>query len=385
MNHKKAKEELAKQGDFVCAIYGKPMLDLTEASIDHIIPISMGGSDNIENLQLTCRHCNTKKSSRLFSENQLLNYLKELLSINKEYDDIQTETAYRIGSSYKMVVDLIFRRKQDNSYIAAKVYGGSTFTLTRLDLIIDRFRIYKLLDNKINCFVLMFPGLLPTEYRNSLMEKGIEVWDKAFISNEFRKQIDKVNDPMFNYIFEYKEDEFIDYKVDYFVNKLYTCDSGREQWVVYQKLVGDMLDFLFCPPLEHPISELYDSNKANRRDYILPNYTQEGFWSFLRNRYHADYIVVDAKNSGNPIMKKDVLQIGNYLKYHGTGMFAIIFSRKGSSKNTEHTLTEFWGIQNKMIIVLNDTDVEQMLLAKKTGNNPEKLLQQKIEDFRLSL
>lgn len=36
-----------------------------------------------------------------------------------------------------------------------------------------------------------------------------------------------------------------------------------------------------------------------------------------------------------------------------------------------------------MIIILDDNDVEQMLIEKKNGGNPEKLIRQKIEDFRL--
>ncbi len=38
-----------------------------------------------------------------------------------------------------------------------------------------------------------------------------------------------------------------------------------------------------------------------------------------------------------------------------------------------------------MIILLDDNDVEQMLIEKRDGGKPEKLIRQKIEDFRLSI
>lgn len=36
-----------------------------------------------------------------------------------------------------------------------------------------------------------------------------------------------------------------------------------------------------------------------------------------------------------------------------------------------------------MIIIIDDDNIEQMLTDKMEGRNPEKIIQQKIEDFRL--
>jgi hypothetical protein len=69
------------------------------------------------------------------------------------------------------------------------------------------------------------------------------------------------------------------------------------------------LEYLFTPPLAKPIPELTDKDKVNRRDFILPNYTENGFWAFLREKYTTDYIVIDAKNHRGKIKKNEVLQI----------------------------------------------------------------------------
>ena len=39
----------------------------------------------------------------------------------------------------------------------------------------------------------------------------------------------------------------------------------------------------------------------------------------------------------------------------------------------------------KLIIILQDNDIEQMLLEKISKREPENVIRQKIEDFRLSL
>lgn len=50
---------------------------------------------------------------------------------------------------------------------------------------------------------------------------------------------------------------------------------------------------------------------------------------------------------------------------------------------SENALREMWIYQQKMIVVLNDVDIEQMILDKKNGDDPAKLILKKIEDFRL--
>lgn len=49
--------ELIKSVDGKCAICG----DSSNPTIDHIIPISKGGHDGIENLRVLCGSCNSKK------------------------------------------------------------------------------------------------------------------------------------------------------------------------------------------------------------------------------------------------------------------------------------------------------------------------------------
>ncbi|MCI9553629.1 MAG: hypothetical protein HFE94_08870 [Acutalibacter sp.] len=170
---------------------------------------------------------------------------------------------------------------------------------------------------------------------------------------------------------------------DWFIDKLKHCQPGYENWQVYQKLVGDILSVLFCSPLDAVSEQNPDANRANRRDFIIPNYADCGYWPYLRDRYKAEFIVVDAKNSAKKFEKDDILQVAHYLKEKGAGLFALIFSRCGVAESGENHLRDIWQNENKMILILDDSDVEQMLLSKQGGNDPCQLIIEKIQEFRL--
>lgn len=117
----------------------------------------------------------------------------------------------------------------------------------------------------------------------------------------------------------------------------------------------------------------------------MPNYATEGFWRYMREKYHADHIVIDAKNYTDKISKDLFLQMANYLTEQGPGLFGIIASRVGESDSSAHIVREQWMMHRKLIITFTDDDIAQMIDTKKAGERPEALIQQKIEDFRLSI
>jgi len=57
-------EEKLEELNYECQICGKE-LTVKEITIDHIIPLSKGGGNNIENLQPLCRSCNCSKNNKI--------------------------------------------------------------------------------------------------------------------------------------------------------------------------------------------------------------------------------------------------------------------------------------------------------------------------------
>ena len=57
-------ETLKAQYNWTCPACGKTELEI-KLTEDHIIPLSKGGSNNIENIQPLCGPCNSKKSTKI--------------------------------------------------------------------------------------------------------------------------------------------------------------------------------------------------------------------------------------------------------------------------------------------------------------------------------
>lgn len=65
--------QLCSRLDWCCS-YCNSKLDNRTVTEDHIIPLSKGGSDDIENIAPACRYCNTQKGARTYEE--YMEYLK---------------------------------------------------------------------------------------------------------------------------------------------------------------------------------------------------------------------------------------------------------------------------------------------------------------------
>ena len=63
----------------------------------------------------------------------------------------------------------------------------------------------------------------------------------------------------------------------------------------------------------------------------------------------------------------------------------MLIARRGVSDSAYYTVRELWALEKKLILIVHDNDLEQMLLEKESGREPENVIRQKIEDFRLSV
>ena len=62
---KKTKDIVLKRDNYRCIECGRGISDGVLLEVDHIIPISKGGTNSIENAQTLCVSCNNKKRNNI--------------------------------------------------------------------------------------------------------------------------------------------------------------------------------------------------------------------------------------------------------------------------------------------------------------------------------
>jgi hypothetical protein len=362
----------------ICAMCGSRSQFL---EICHKVPLSSGGTNDPDNLLVLCPDCH-----RLFdsgpTELHFVQFISDLIRRNPDYSDVNLEAA--IGRTQRYRADIVAHRRngQGKETVIVECKSFSVLAEAQLQAVIGRLEEYS---NSVDDahLVLAFPGRASDSARHKLTNSNIELWDIDRIADLFSEQIISSEDAYYRSVFlRAKPRTSLDER---YIREIKSCPAGHENWMEYQKLIGRVLEYLFCPPLTSALEQHSDASRTNRRDFIFPNYASDGFWLYIRSRYGADYIVVDAKNGKGKTKKSHILQIANYLKPHGVGLFGMILCRNGTDAGARTTLREQWLFHNKLIIVINDSDLEAMLLAKTAGGDPTSVLGDRIQQFRLSV
>lgn len=63
-SRRKHKQKLWKSSPHTCFYCEKPLI-YEEATLDHVVPLSRGGTNNITNLVICCKVCNKAKGNKL--------------------------------------------------------------------------------------------------------------------------------------------------------------------------------------------------------------------------------------------------------------------------------------------------------------------------------
>ena len=158
------------------------------------------------------------------------------------------------------------------------------------------------------------------------------------------------------------EDPGLTDRAEQLIEALKQVLPGRANYPNYERVCCQILEYLFCPELGKPEPQSYTVNRSQRRDVVMDNHVEQGFWARVRERYQADYLVAEMKNNTGSVSNSSVWQLAAYMKEKGVGLFGLLIARNGVSRGVaNYAIIDQWVHSRKMVVPLSNEDLIRMI------------------------
>lgn len=209
----------------------------------------------------------------------------------------------------------------------------------------------------------------------SLTRTEIERIDRYISAKEADGQAAQ---PSLDYIYPTK----IASETDKLKEELNQLSPGREDAVKYQRVVLEILNFLFNPELIDGELEVETVEGTERRDIIFTNDSDQSFWSYLRAEHSSIFLMFEVKNT-ETIDNIYLNQVATYLGDR-LGRLGFIVTRNVLKEAQERKAFSIYNdsYPRKIILTISDADIHYMLDMKCKGNDPMRYIQKLYRTFR---
>lgn len=149
----------------------------------------------------------------------------------------------------------------------------------------------------------------------------------------------------------------------------------------YEDLIGQLLPSLLYPKLDFAQEQARTESGVSIRDLIFYNTASTQFLKDMHSDYGSRQITIEMKNVAE-ISREHVDQLNRYLA-EDLGKFGLFVTRNPLKKAVFARTIDLWSGQRKAVIVLTDSDVEQMVeLFESKQRNPIDVIVKKYSEFR---
>lgn len=165
--------------------------------------------------------------------------------------------------------------------------------------------------------------------------------------------------------------------------RLAALPTGREAAADYQRLVLEILNFLFSPELIDGQPEVRTVDGTERRDIIFTNDSDESFWAFTRSEHSSLLLMFEVKNVG-ALDAGALNQTGTYLGDR-LGTLGFIATRSQPSYAIYRKAYSIWNDsapKRKAILFLTDAHINELLDLRRKDQSTTKWMQRHYRSFR---
>lgn len=172
-----------------------------------------------------------------------------------------------------------------------------------------------------------------------------------------------------------------------YIERLETIIAGKKNAQQYEKFCVDILKYLFNDTLTLWEEQQKSNDDLFRFDLIckIKNNINNEFFNTIENYFSSKYIIFEFKNYIEEITQKEVYTTEKYLYKTALRTVAILLTRNGVDKNGIKAIKGTLRENGKLIIVLDDSDIKQMIYAKEHGEDYIEILINKLDKMLASL
>ncbi len=156
-----------------------------------------------------------------------------------------------------------------------------------------------------------------------------------------------------------------------------------DQWKEHEADVATVLRYLFSPVLGKQYLQPRTRDGTERRDIVMVNEAEAGFFARMRAKHGADYVVFEVKNV-TETKPEHLDQAANYC-WPLLGRLGVVVARTHPGEAWGRHAALQWYHHNAVVLLLCDDDLREMVEAKASGADPVQLIQEQYDRFILSL
>ena len=161
--------------------------------------------------------------------------------------------------------------------------------------------------------------------------------------------------------------------------------KGRTHAKKFEEKVIEALRYIFDKDLTAWSPQKSSDTKLSFYDLVARVASEHDFWNTIVTQFRSRYIIFEFKNYGAKIKQGQIYTTEKYLFRTALRSTAIIISRTGADKNALAAARGALRESGKLIINLSVEDLCMMLHRKDSGDDPNALLLDRVDEMLMRL
>ncbi len=156
-----------------------------------------------------------------------------------------------------------------------------------------------------------------------------------------------------------------------------------DAWRDHEIDIAQILKYVFSPALGSQYLQARTLDGTERRDVVMVNQSEVGFFAWARIKHGVDYVVFEVKNV-NETKPEHLHQTAAYC-WRALGRLGFVVARTHPGETWDRHAAAQWHRHETVVLLLCDNDLQRMVEMKAFGEDPICIVRELYDRLILSL